>query len=323
MVRPRMATSLFRLSEVGKRYGAHQALRGLTFEVPTGSIGLLGPNGAGKSTLLKVLLGLFPFDGDATVLGLDPRRQATELRARIGYVPEGEALFPEMNAVESCIYAGELSGLPRPWAIKRAHLLLDFVGLGDKRYQPASGYSTGMKQRLKLAGALVHGPDLVLLDEPTNGLDPTGRRELLDLIKSLHERTGASVLLSSHLLPDIEAVCDHVVMLHEGSLLSNAPLTTMKRASERPLYEVRLKEDDERLLSLLSARGIAVHTNGASGSLLLVETPLGEPRPTALLFALAEEAKVQIRHLRPRSLTLEDAFLEAVGTARKNGHGHG
>src|SRR5262249_25625244 len=177
-------TTLLEFGDVHKRYGAHHALRGLSLSVPAGTVGLLGPNGAGKSTLMKVLLGLLPFDGNAAVLGHDVRAQPTQIRARVGYMPERDCHLVGMSAGERGGCAAGLSGLPPSEAMQRAHMVLEFVGLGDKRYQRIDGYSTGQKQRVKLAQALVHDPKLLLLDEPTNGLDPQGRDEMLALVHS-------------------------------------------------------------------------------------------------------------------------------------------
>jgi ABC-2 type transport system ATP-binding protein len=279
---------------------------------PAGAIGLLGPNGAGKSTLLKVLLGLVPFDGQARVLGLDPRAEAPKLRARIGYMPERDAHLPGFSAVELCAYAGELSGLPAPEALERAHATLDLVGLRDKRYQVVDGYSTGMKQRVKLAQALVHDPRLLLLDEPTNGLDPEGREEVLGLIRSLPERTGASVLLSSHLLKDVETVCGQALLLHHGRLLYAGPLERLRGEGTEGQYEVRVKEGGARFLAALTERGLAVV---ADGELVVVRVPVDEAAPTRAIFAAARAANVQVRHLAPRRLTLESAFVRAVSEA--------
>src|SRR5262249_10391587 len=209
---------LLELTDVAKRYGQVTALRGLSGPIGVAGrrIGLLGPNGAGKSTLLKLLLGLTPFEGEARVLGLDPRRDALAIRDRVGYMPEMESYLAGMTAVQLCAYAGELSGLPRAAAMERAHAALYLCGLEDKRYLKVETYSTGMKQRVKLAQAVVHDPELLFLDEPTNGLDPAGREEMLALIADLPARRGVGVILSSHLLPDVERVCDEVMVLAAG-----------------------------------------------------------------------------------------------------------
>ncbi len=305
--------TLFELTEVHKRYGAHHALRGLTLTVPVGSVGLLGPNGAGKSTLLKVLLGLLPFEGSAQVLGRDVRADALALRARVGYMPERDCHLLGMTAVDLCAYAAELSGLPPAEAMQRAHLTLEFVGLGDKRYQKIDGYSTGQKQRVKLAQALVHDPRLLFLDEPTNGLDPQGRDEMLALIRDLPGRTGCSVVLSSHLLNDVEKVCQRALLMHEGKLVYSGTIDELQKDGQRDLYELRVKEGEARMAEALRARGLVGEREGA---LLLVQLPKDEARPTELLFAVAAAEGLQVRHLQPRKLTLESAFVRAVNDAR-------
>ncbi|HLL24264.1 MAG TPA: ABC transporter ATP-binding protein, partial [Kofleriaceae bacterium] len=195
-------TALIELVHLTKRYGPITAIGDVNAVVDGKIIGLLGPNGAGKSTLLKCLLGLIPYDGDARVLGLSARTHGAEIRDRVGYMPEQEAFLSGMSAVELCTYAGELSGLPRTEAMQRAHAALYYAGLEEKRYQPIDGYSTGMKQRVKLAQALVHDPEILFLDEPTNGLDPRSRDEMLELVVELPVRRGCSIVLSTHLLPD-------------------------------------------------------------------------------------------------------------------------
>ena len=302
-----MSDPLFSLENVDKRYGALYALRGLTFTASSGTFGLLGPNGAGKSTLIKVLLGLLPFEGEAQVFGLDVRRHAAEIRDRVGYMPEQDNYLCDMNAVEYCRYAGELSGLPRDAAMARAHAVLEFCGLGDKRYQKIDSYSTGMKQRVKLAQALVHDPELLLLDEPTNGLDPAGREEMLALIHSLPERVGCAILLSSHVLPDVEAVCTQAILLHQGGLMYEGTIENLRNRDAGEVLEVRLKRDPEKLRRALLARGATAEEEGA---FLLVRNASAD-----LVFQLVEENGLQIRHLQPRQLTLEAAFLRVVREA--------
>ena len=311
---PADATPLFELDNVHKHYGRYHALKGLTFSVPGGTFGLLGPNGAGKSTLIKTLLGLLPFEGEARVFGLDPRHNASEIRDRVGYMPERDNYIAGMNAVEYCAYAGELSGLPPAEALSRAHQILEFVGLGDKRYQKIDGYSTGMKQRVKLAQALVHDPELLLLDEPTNGLDPAGRDELLALIHSLPERRGCAILLSSHVLPDVEYVCERAILMHQGEVHFAGTIADLKQKDAVPTLEVRVKDGGDRLKAALEAKGATVTEDGAH---LLIRG--GDPE---LVFELAESLKLQIRHLAPRELSLEAAFIRVVEAAdKKNADG--
>ena len=226
-----------------------------------------------------------------------------------------------MSAVELCSYAGELSGLPPSEAMQRAHRCWSSSGLGDKRYQRIDGYSTGQKQRVKLAQALVHDPKLLLLDEPTNGLDPQGRDEMLALVKSLPARTGCSIVLSSHLLHDVEKVCERAILLHEGQIVYSGTIEALRQEGQKDVYELRVKDGEERLQAALEKRGLGVTREGL---LLVVQVHnnvlrahnIAESRPTELLFAVAAEEQVQVRHLAPRKLTLEDAFVRAVNEAK-------
>jgi ABC-2 type transport system ATP-binding protein len=211
------------LDDVTVIYGSQAALSTVTAHFPAGAVGLLGPNGAGKSTMIKALLGFVtPTQGEMRVLGLDVRHKAQEIRARIGYMPENDAHIPGMNAVTFVAYCGQLSGLPPVDAMQRAHEVLYYVGLGEARYRNVETYSTGMKQRIKLAQALVHDPDLLFLDEPTNGMDPKGRDEMLALIHDLGHHKRVNLILSSHLLPDVEHTCDHVIVMDKGQVCSTS-----------------------------------------------------------------------------------------------------
>src|ERR1700687_5315665 len=209
--------------------GANAALRDVTMACPAGAVGLLGPNGAGKSTMLKALLGfIVPDQGRMRVLGLDVAVSPLEIRARIGYMPESDAHIPGMNAVSFVAYCGELSGLPRSDAMQRAHEVLFYVGLGEARYRNIETYSTGMKQRIKLAQALVHDPDLLFLDERTNGMDPQARDEMLELVRDLGRNKGVNLILSSHLLPDVEYTCDSIVVMDKGHVAVQGPIASLK-----------------------------------------------------------------------------------------------
>jgi ABC-2 type transport system ATP-binding protein len=300
---------LFQLDRVTKTYGRITALDDLSVEVPRGAVGLLGPNGSGKTTLIRSLLGLIALDrGDGRVLGLDIRRQQLDVRRHVGLAPEDECLFPTTDGVGFVAYAGELVGMSRADALQRAHEVLDYVGLGEARYRRVETYSTGMKQRLKLASAIVHDPKLLILDEPTNGMDPAGREELLLLARDLAHNKGMSLLFSSHLLPDVEAVCDHVVVLGAGRLLAQGLIKEMKGLQQLQ-YEVRLKADPELFCARLAAAGC--ETEQRDDELVLVKVPPG--RDQTLLWEVARDERLQIRHLRPRRATLEDVFLKAVG----------
>src|ERR671933_2369486 len=232
------------LDRVTVTYGKNPALRGVTTSFAAGAVGLLGPNGAGKSTMIKALLGFItPESGRMRVLGLDVAASPLEIRARVGYMPENDAHIPGMNAVSFVAYCGELAGLPRVDAMQRAHEVLFYVGLGEARYRNVETYSTGMKQRIKLAQALVHDPDLLFLDEPTNGMDPKGRDEMLALVYDLGHNKNVNLILSSHLLPDVEYACDHVVVMDKGSIATAGPIDALKQPRGR-VYELRVKTHD-------------------------------------------------------------------------------
>jgi ABC-2 type transport system ATP-binding protein len=298
---------LFQLDSVTKTYGAVTALNNLSVTVPAGAVGLLGPNGSGKTTLIRALLGLITIDkGSGQVLGKDFRRRQLDVRREVGFAPEDECLFPRVAGVEFVAYAGELVGMGPKDALQRAHEVLDYVGLGEARYRKVESYSTGMKQRLKLASAVVHDPRLLILDEPTNGMDPAGREEVLELAKDLARNKGMSLLFSSHLLPDVEAVCEHVVVLGSGRLLAEGKIRDLKQAHES-CFEVRLKAGEEPFARRLEALGCATQCRDDR---LLVRIPAGES--PQLLWRTAAEQGQQIRHLRPQRSTLEEVFLKAV-----------
>src|SRR6476646_2649958 len=296
------------LDAVTVTYGNSPALRDVTASFGSGAIGLLGPNGAGKSTMLKALLGfIVPTTGRMTVLGLDVAHAPLEIRARVGYMPESDAHIPGMNAVSFVGYCGELAGLPRADAMQRAHEVLFYVGLGEARYRNVETYSTGMKQRIKQA--LVHDPDLLLLDEPTNGMDPKGRDEMLVLVHDLAHAKGVNVIVSSHLLPDVEYTCDHVVVIDKGRIATSGPIAALKQPRGQ-VFELRVKAPDLQVfVDRLAAAGLECHTG--HDEVLRVFVP-GE-RGAQQLFRLAAAEHAQVRHLRPSVPTLEDVFATAVG----------
>jgi ABC-2 type transport system ATP-binding protein len=293
------------------RYGKNVALRDVTTSFLPGAIGLLGPNGAGKSTLLKSLLGfLKPETGRMSVLGLDVATSPLEIRARLGYMPESDAHIPGMNAVSFVAYCGQLAGLPHADAMQRAHEVLYYVGLGEARYRNLEQYSTGMKQRIKLAQALVHDPDLLFLDEPTNGMDPKGRDEMLELIRDLAHNKGVNLILSSHLLPDVEYTCDHVVVMDKGLITANGPIDELKGPAGR-VYELRIKGDTPQFIEILRREGYDCHDTDED--IMRVFVPGTVDEGAKILFGLAVREGAQIRHLRPSVPTLEDVFARAVG----------
>ena len=293
-------------------YARQAALSDVTASFPAGAVGLLGPNGAGKSTLIKALLGfVVPDRGRMRVLGLDVAHAGLDIRARVGYVPESDAHIPGMNAVSFVAYCGELGGLPRVDAVQRAHEVLFYVGLGEARYRNVETYSTGMKQRIKLAQALVHDPDLLFLDEPTNGMDPKGRDEMLELVHDLGHNKGVNLILSSHLLPDVEYACDHVLVLDKGKVAAAGPIAALKQPRGR-VFELRVKAPSgglEAFLALLTGAGLECHATDEDVMRVFVPGEGGARD----LFAIAASAGAQVRHLRPSVPSLEDVFAQAIG----------
>ena len=301
-----------RLDDVTVIYGKNPALKNVTARFAPGAVGLLGPNGAGKSTMLKALLGFVkPDEGRMTVLGLDVAHRPLEIRARIGYMPESDAHIPGMNAVSFVAYCGELAGLPSVDAMQRAHEVLYYVGLGEARYRNIETYSTGMKQRIKLAQALVHDPDLLFLDEPTNGMDPKGRDEMLELIRDLGHNKNVNLILSSHLLPDVEYTCDHVVVMDKGQVAAQGPIHELKGPAGR-VFELRVKGDLPSFIEVLRRAGMETHSTDED--VMRVFVPSGSAgSDQQAIFSLAAQHGVQVRHLRPSVPTLEDVFAKAVG----------
>ncbi len=292
------------------RYGSFTALQDFTAEIPDGCTGLLGPNGAGKTTLIKTLLGFVePAEGGGTVMGADIRTDGPLIRQRVGLMPEQDCHIPGMTAVGFVSFAGELAGMPGAQALRRAHEVLEYCGLGEARYRNVETFSTGMKQRIKLAQALVHGPKLLLLDEPTNGLDPRGRLDMLELIRSISHGKGVNVIVSSHLLPDIERVCDSVVVVYKGRLQKVGLIKDLKRIEGHPV-DVELRDENALFVAEASAHGFKLLSQQRSTYRLQKDGP-----PDAIareLMQVARSAQAQIRGYTVAVRSLEDAFLEVV-----------
>jgi ABC-2 type transport system ATP-binding protein len=298
---------MFRCERLVKRYGRVTALNGLTLAVERGLVGLLGPNGAGKSTLISVLLGQTPAtSGRAEVLDLDVRRQRRRVRQHVGFMPENDCLIGGMSGTGYVYYTARLAGFSHAEAMQRTHAVLDYVDLDEVRYRPAEQYSTGTKQRLKLAQALVHDPDVLFLDEPTNGMDPHGRQVMLSLIGDLG-RAGISVLLSSHLLPDVERICERVVILGGGEVLATGRIADMSHA-DPTRYTVDYAGDGPQLVRRLQECRVVVHSQ--TGSALAVELPAADEQ--GLVFCAAREAGATIRGLHPKRSSLEETFMTAI-----------
>ncbi len=290
-------------------YGRIKALDGIDIKLPRGAIGLLGPNGAGKSTLLRILLGfLIPQQGTGRVLGYNIKNQQQSIRRYVGYMPEDDCLIPGIDAVSFTSYMGELSGMPRQEAMKRAHEVLYYVGLEESRYRRLETYSSGMRQRLKLAQAIVHDPKLIFLDEPTSGLDPQGRTEILELIMDISSKKNIQVLISSHILSDIEAACAYVVILNKGKLAAEGKVSDLKEI-EYSLYELRVHDEAPDFFQKL--KDIDCRVEEMEDRLVKVYMP---PRVSPQrIFEIAAQDEVQIRHFVKSQTSLEDLFAKVVG----------
>ena len=292
---------LLSASTLTKRYGAVTALDGVSFDIHDGITGILGENGAGKSTAIKIFLGLVkPTSGEATVLGRNAHENAG-VRARLGYMPEHDCLPSQVSAAEFLTHMAEVSGLPPTFARTRAADTLRHTGLFEERYRAIGGYSTGMKQRVKLGQALVHDPAFVFLDEPTAGLDPIGREEMLDLVRKTHREFGISVLLSSHLMADVERTCDRIVVLQGGRLVEAGDVGSFRKETETIFIEVDTNLDP--LVAALGRRGISA-TPDAGGLLI-------EGRDESIYDGVRDalvEAEAPLRRLAPRRRALTELF---------------
>jgi ABC-2 type transport system ATP-binding protein len=301
---------LIRLESLTKRYPSVTALDDLTLELEPGIVGLVGANGAGKSTLIKILLGLIPpTRGRAFVLDRDVTREGTQVRSLVGYMPEHDALPPDLTATDLVSHLAELSGLPRSAARERTAEMLRHVGLYEERYRPISGYSTGMRQRVMLAQALVHDPRLLLLDEPTNGLDPAGRDEMLGLVHRTGTEFGIAILLASHLLGEIERVCTYLVAIDAGRLLRAAPLTSFTERTG--VIRVEVDDDAASLAARLAAAGLPNRVDGRT-----IFVALTAEAGYDLVRDAAADLDVGLVRIEAERRTLEDLFRDMpAGTA--------
>jgi ABC-2 type transport system ATP-binding protein len=308
--------ALIELDRITRWYGSQRALHDVSLSLQPGRIGLLGPNGAGKSTLLKILLGLLPpSSGSGRLLGYDLASAGSTLRRAIGYMPETAALVPGLTGSEYVALAGELYGMPRKQALRRAHEVLSCMDLEDARYRRLEQYSTGMKQRLKLAQALVHDPPVLLLDEPTSGLDPAGREAMLRLLLSLGRDHGKSVLLCTHLLGDVERVCETVVILHDGQVLRQGSVAEL-RTTRQDRYRLQIQGEPNGFLHDLSLEGVKVLQDNGRGSLRLA-VPNGWT--VRAFFTLADNNGVVLRGVQRDDEDLEELFHRVLAETGKDG----
>jgi len=292
------------------KFGRITALDSFSVKIPEDIVGLLGPNGAGKSTFIKVVLGLLkPEEGKIFLTDHKRPDSLIELRDVIGYMPEHDCLIESMNAFDLVSYMGQISGMMPLDAIRRSHEVLDFVGLGEVRYRSISTYSTGLKQRVKLAQAIVHDPEILFLDEPTNGMDPYGKKDMLSLISDIG-KTGKTIVVCSHLLHEVEQICNYVVILNQGRLLKTGSMKEIL-SGEKGRYHLELRgknQDLDEILDILRSKYEIISTDYVLGKLIVI---LKNIQSSLELFNLVKKHNVQIRSYKPDKLTLEDVFIQS------------
>ena len=290
-------------TDLTKAYGPHIALDSLNIKIEKGATGLLGPNGAGKSTFLKTILGLIQLtSGEGKVLGYDVRTQGNLIRQNIGYMPEYDALNPNMDAIHQVKYSGELIGMNPAVALQRAHQALDYVGLGEQRYREVESFSTGMKQATKLACALIHDPKLIIADEPSNGLDAKAREFMLNTLEITVNEGQRSVLMASHLMDDVERVCENIVLLHKGKLAAQGKIEDLKAIDKE--VEIHVWGSAGKMEETLKKRGMKVRREGR----VMRIGHTGDDTYDSILQA-AVDAGTQVRRMHDHEATLEDLFL--------------
>ena len=296
---------LLELDGVTRSYRGRPALGPISLRIERGCVGLLGPNGAGKSTLIRLVMGILkPTSGSVRVLG---KATSRDTHRQIGYVPEGDARFPGLTGAQAVIHAGRLVGMERNAAIERAHEVLDYVGLGEARYRDAKTYSTGMRQRLKIAQAIVHDPPLLILDEPTEGVDPASREEILEMLRDLSQTHGTSLLVSTHILHEVERFATHAVILNAGQVVEQGRIRELRTARARG-HELRLDGPPDALLESLRGAGVVHEWRAPS-----LRVGLDDP---AAILRLVGEAGLVVRQIAPVEMNLDEVFADAIGRAR-------
>ncbi len=308
-------TPIITTKRLNKMYGSHLAIDGINLEIPRGAIGILGPNGAGKSTLFKCLLGLITTtSGEGTVLGHDIRTEGESIRSKIGYMPEYNALDPNLFAVDQVRYAGELLGMNSKTATQRAHEVLEYVGLKDQRYRKIETFSTGMLQATKLACALVHDPEILICDEPTNGLDQRARSFMLQTLKRTVVEGGRSVLMSSHVMDDVQEVCDSIVMIHKGKIVLQGYFDDFAEQVDKEI-EVVIWGGASKMEEELATEGLEARRLGR-----VIRIKVESESTVDKILNAAVRAEVQVRQMKEYEPDLEDIFLlvmEKLGTEIK------
>ncbi|MFT3745144.1 MAG: ABC transporter ATP-binding protein [Pyrinomonadaceae bacterium] len=302
-------TSVIELEQLSVTFGKRPILRSLDGRLKGRAIGLLGPNGAGKTTLIHTLLGFHPpTSGTARIFGQDISRDAKSVRSTVGYMPESDSFIAKMSCVHFVRLMAELSGIPAKHALERAHEALFYVGLGEARYRPVDSYSLGMKQLAKLAQAIVHGPKLIILDEPTNGLDPPTRSRMISLIRQIRDGGRARILLSSHLLRDVEECCDEILVLKDGHLVANCNLEEERKANRKFIEMETRGGDREAFVAGIAQMGCEYALTGERRIKVIMQ----ETVEIGDLYKLALRNSVQIRRLNFKRDSLEDIFLKAM-----------
>jgi ABC-2 type transport system ATP-binding protein len=308
-----MSTDTFSISSLSKYYGSVKALDEVTVTAPDRAVGLLGPNGAGKTTLIRILMGIIQHTtGSASVLGMNIKDSINEIRDRVGYSPEFVPMIPDVSAMKYCTFMGKMSGLSGIDAAQRAHDTLHYVGLDEERYRPLREFSQGMMQKCKLAAALVHDPEFVILDEPTDGLDPVGRQQMLELIERLYKEEEKKLLISSHLLFDVERVCDYVIVLGRGQVIATGEMSEMLMGDSEELRLI-VTGNAEHFATKLTSLDLETCVDGS-----IIDVKRVEGIEMKILREVNNDPSVSLRYFGRKTRSLEDVFLSVV---EKTGEG--
>lgn len=302
-----------KLDSIVKRYGKYLALNNVSLTIGPGITGLLGPNGAGKSTLIKVLLGLVKVTaGDGEVLGLPLRTAGRQIRSQVGYMPEDDCYIAGMSGVEVVRFAASLSGMPQVEGLRRAHEILDFSGAEQERYRDIDTYSTGMRQKVKFAQAIVHDPPLLILDEPTSSLDPEEREAMLARIRTMATRHQKTVIISTHILPDVQSICDQVVILSQGEVRLNDSLSNLNRPTA-PGITIQTVRDADGLVNALENQGFSIRVHSPTLFFMSAQSEAA----IAKVWEVAREVGIGIMSMTPMKNSLEEVFMRAVQESRR------
>lgn len=302
------------LNELTVRFGKRTILDSLQNSTNGRAIGLLGPNGAGKSTLIRTLLGFIkPSSGTGKISGFDIVRNSREIRALTGYMPEHESFISGLTPVRLLRFMGELCGMKPRDAMERAHEVLFYVGLGEVRYRNVETFSLGMQQKVKLAQAIVHGPKLLILDEPTNALDPEGRVEMIKLIKDIIKNTSSHVILCSHILKDVEQCCEDIIVLNKGKIILSGNIDHLSKAEDKT-YDIRIKGNVDHFISILAEKGCVCTLSDRD----IIHVTLPQHENTETLFEIAKANNFQLRHFYYKRNSLEDIFFQAIEESERD-----